>query len=169
MKAKEITNEYFLAHVFDYQNNTDNWHFKGDRPAVIDFYATWCGPCKAMAPHLERIAEEYDGKIDVYKVDVDQESELSAVFNIRSVPTLLFIPMNDTPQMATGALSYGQLKEVVDTHLLTEAGARFLQPVARSLSVAVRRQRSTARALPTAVHIRIRSVDAPPLVYCRTA
>ena len=100
------------------ENNTDNWHFKGDRPAVIDFYATWCGPCKAMAPHLERIAEEYDGKIDVYKVDVDQESELSAVFNIRSVPTLLFIPMNDTPQMATGALSYGQLKEVVDTHLL---------------------------------------------------
>ena len=92
MKAKEITNEYFLSHVFDYQNNTENWHFKGDRPAVIDFYATWCGPCKAMAPHLERIAEEYDGKIDVYKVDVDQESELSAVFNIRSVPTLLFIP-----------------------------------------------------------------------------
>ena len=90
MKAKEITNEYFLSHVFDYQNNTDNWHFKGDRPAVID----------------------------VYKVDVDQEPELSAVFNIRSVPTLLFIPMNDTPQMASGALSYGQLKEVVDTHLL---------------------------------------------------
>lgn len=73
MKAKEITNEYFLTHVFDYQNNTDNWQFKGDRPAVIDFYATWCGPCKAMAPHLERIAEEYDGKIDVYKVDVDQD------------------------------------------------------------------------------------------------
>ena len=118
MKAKEITNEYFLSHVFDYQNNTENWHFKGDRPAVSDFYATWCGPCKAMAPHLERIAEEYDGKIDVYKVDVDQEPELSAVFNIRSVPTLLFIPMNDTPQIAPGALSYGQLKEVVDTHLL---------------------------------------------------
>ena len=71
-----------------------------------------------MAPHLERIAEEYDGKLDVYKVDVDQEPELSAVFNIRSVPTLLFIPMNDTPQMAAGALSYGQLKEVVDTHLI---------------------------------------------------
>ena len=89
-----------------------------DKLLVVDFYATWCGPCKAMAPHLERIAEEYDGKIDVYKVDVDQEPELSAVFNIRSVPTLLFIPMNDTPQIAPGALSYGQLKEVVDTHLL---------------------------------------------------
>lgn len=118
MKAKEITNAYFLEHVFDYVNNPQEWKFKGERPVIIDFYATWCGPCKAMSPHLDKIAEEYADKVDVLKVDVDQEAELVQVFGIRSMPTLLFIPQQGQPQMSVGALTYGQLKEVCDTFLL---------------------------------------------------
>lgn len=118
MKAKEITNAYFLENVFDYVNNPSEWKFKGSRPAIVDFYASWCGPCKAMSPNLDKIAQEYDGKIDVLKVDVDQEAELSQIFGIRSVPTLLFIPLEGNPQQAQGALSYGQLKDAVDSFLL---------------------------------------------------
>ena len=118
MGVQNLTAALFKQNIMDYEKHPNDWVFQGERPVVIDFFATWCGPCKATAPIVEELAKEYAGKIDFYKVDVDQESELSAVFNIRSVPTLLFIPMNDTPQMATGALSYGQLKEVVDTHLL---------------------------------------------------
>lgn len=118
MKAKEITNAYFLEKVFDYVNNPSEWKYKGDRPAIIDFYASWCGPCKAMSPNLDKIAEEYDGRIDVLKVDVDQETELAQVFGIRSVPTLLFVPGEGKPQQAQGALSYGQLKDAVDSFLL---------------------------------------------------
>jgi len=118
MGVQNLTAALFKQNIMDYEKHPNDWVFQGERPVVIDFFATWCGPCKATAPIVEELAKEYAGKIDFYKVDVDQEPELSAVFNIRSVPTLLFIPMNDTPQMATGALSYGQLKEVVDTHLL---------------------------------------------------
>lgn len=118
MKAKEITNAYFLEHVFNYMANPQEWKFEGERPAIVDFYASWCGPCKAMAPHLDKIAEEYAGRIDVLKVDIDQEAELAHVFNIRSVPTLLFIPREGNPQQAQGALSYGQLKEAVEAVLM---------------------------------------------------
>ena len=75
MKAKEITTDYFKQHVFDYVASPTEWKFIGQRPAIIDFYAKWCGPCKGMAPHLDQIAEEFEGKLDVYKVDVDQEVE----------------------------------------------------------------------------------------------
>ena len=91
---------------------------KGDRPAIIDFYATWCGPCKATAPNVEKIAEEYDGKIDVYKVDVDQQQELAAVFGVQSIPTILFIPKTGTPTKNVGAMGYAQLKEAVNEVLL---------------------------------------------------
>ncbi len=93
-------------------------HIKGDRPAIIDFYATWCGPCKATAPNVEKIAEEYDGKIDVYKVDVDQQQELAAVFGVQSIPTILFIPKTGTPTKNVGAMGYAQLKEAVNEVLL---------------------------------------------------
>ncbi len=119
MKAKEITNAYFIANVFDYTTGSSEWKFKGGRPVLIDFYAKWCGPCKAMSPHLERLAEEYDGRIDVLKVDVDQERELTQVFGIQSMPTLLFIPQEGLPQKAVGALNYGQLKEAVENVLIS--------------------------------------------------
>lgn len=118
MKAKNITNEYFLRNIFNYASGTQEWNYQGERPAIIDFYATWCGPCKALAPTLDRLAEEYDGKVDILKVDVDQERELASAFGIRSVPSLLFIPKEGQPQMAPGALPYGQLKEAIEKILL---------------------------------------------------
>ena len=108
----------FLKKVSNYEANPQEWKFLGERPALIDFYATWCGPCKGLAPVLEELSEEYAGKIDIYKIDVDEEFELASLFGIRSVPTLLFVPMEGTPQMAQGALSKSTLKEAIESVLL---------------------------------------------------
>lgn len=118
MKVTEMTKEMFKEKVMDYENNPQEWNFKGDKPAIIDFYATWCGPCKMTAPNVEKIAEEYDGKIDVYKVDVDQQEELAALLGVQSIPTILFIPKNGTPAKSVGAMGYGQLKDAVNQVLL---------------------------------------------------
>lgn len=117
MKTVEMTKEMFKDKVLDYQT-AQEWNYKGERPAVIDFYATWCGPCKATAPNVEKIAEEYDGKVDVYKVDVDQQEELAAIFGIQSIPTILFIPKTGNPVKNVGAMSYEQLKQAVNQVLL---------------------------------------------------
>lgn len=98
-----LTAQSFKEKIFDYTAEND-WKFKGSVPAVIDFYATWCGPCKAVAPVLDELSKEYSGKINFYKVDTDAERELSSMFGIRSVPSLLFIPTEGQPQMAAGAL-----------------------------------------------------------------
>lgn len=93
----------FKEKVFDYTANKE-WKFNGDKPCIIDFYADWCGPCKMVAPILDELAEEYKGKVDVYKVDTEKEQELAAVFGIQSIPSLLFVPADGQPQMAQGAL-----------------------------------------------------------------
>ncbi len=113
-----LTKELFIKKVMDYENNNNEWKYIGDKPAIIDFYATWCGPCKAVAPVLEELANEYEGKLYIYKVDVDQEQELAGIFGISSVPTLLFIPMNDNPQMATGALPKESFIQAINDLLL---------------------------------------------------
>ena len=118
MKATNLTKAEFISKVADFENNPNEWKFLGERPAIIDFYATWCGPCKMLAPILDEIAEEYAGKIDVYKVNVDTEEELSALFGIRSVPTLLFVPMSGAPHMDQGALPKSTLKETIQNVLL---------------------------------------------------
>ncbi len=105
-----LTLETFKSKVFDFENNKD-WKFEGDKPAIIDFYADWCGPCKMVAPILEELSKEYDGKLNIYKVDTEAEQELASVFGIRSIPSLLFIPMNDQPQMAMGALPKESFKQ----------------------------------------------------------
>lgn len=92
----------------------------GERPAIIDFYATWCGPCKMLSPVLEELAAEYAGKIDIYKINVEEEEELAGVFGVRSVPTLLFVPMEGAPQMAQGALPKNVLQEAIRNVLLPE-------------------------------------------------
>lgn len=112
-----LTKEEFLKKVFDYEKNSE-WKYEGDLPAIVDFYATWCGPCKAIAPVLEELAAEYDGKIHIYKIDTDQEQELAAAFGIRSIPTLLFIPMDGQPQMSMGAMPKASLKEAIEKVLL---------------------------------------------------
>lgn len=108
----------FLKKVANYEANPNEWKYLGDKPALIDFYADWCGPCKAVAPVLEELAKEYDGEIYIYKIDTEAELELSALFGIRSIPSLLFIPMSGTPQMAQGALPKNALKEAIDKVLL---------------------------------------------------
>lgn len=118
MKAIHLTKADFLAKVANFETNPTKWEYLGDKPAIIDFYADWCGPCKVIAPVLEELAGEYEGQIYVYKINTETEPELAAAFGIRSIPSLLFVPMNDTPQMAAGALPKQQLKQAIDEVLL---------------------------------------------------
>ena len=118
MKTIELTKADFLKKIVDYEKNPEEWIYLGDKPAIIDFYASWCGPCKMVAPVLEELAAEYDGQIYVYKVNTEQEQELAALFNIRSIPSFLFIPMNDKTQIAMGAMPKSSFKEAIDGVLL---------------------------------------------------
>ena len=110
----------FLKKVYDFEANPNDWKFEGKRPAIVDFYATWCGPCKALHPVLEELSKEYSGKVDIYQIDVDQEKELAAAFGIRSIPTLLLIPMKEEPRITQGALPKDQLKKAIDEFLLKQ-------------------------------------------------
>lgn len=112
-----LTLETFKTKVFDFEKNQD-WKFEGDKPCLIDFWAAWCGPCRMIAPVLEELSEEYKDQINIYKVDTEAEQELAAMFGIRSIPSLLFVPMNGKPQMAAGALPKNILKEIIDKELL---------------------------------------------------
>jgi len=100
---EHLTKETFLDKVFNYEKNKE-WKFEGEKPCIIDFYADWCGPCKMVAPVLEELARDFDGKLNVFKVDTEAEQELAAVFGIRSIPSFLFVPASGQPQMAMGAL-----------------------------------------------------------------
>lgn len=120
MKTIKLTKADFLVKVANFEANPDGWNYLGDKPAIIDFYADWCGPCKAIAPVLEELAAEYDGEIYVYKIDTEKEQELAATFGIRSIPTLFFVPMTGDPQVAQGALPKATLKEVINTVLLNK-------------------------------------------------
>lgn len=117
-KVIRLNKADFITKVYDYEKNANVWKYEGDKPAIVDFYATWCGPCKRVAPVLEELAKEYAGKIVIYKVDTDKEKELAKAFGITSIPTLLFIPMNKDPQVANGALPKESLKQAIDEFLL---------------------------------------------------
>ena len=112
-KVQYLTTSDFRKKIMDYEAHPDEWVFAGSRPAVIDFYTTWCGPCKMMAPVVETLAGKYAGKIDFYKVDIDQEPELASVFGIRSIPTFLFIPMKGNPTMQMGAMQKEDFEEII--------------------------------------------------------
>ncbi|MBN1339540.1 MAG: thioredoxin [Bacteroidales bacterium] len=118
VKPEHLTVETFKEKVFNYEKNNEEWVFEGKRPCVIDFYADWCKPCKLIAPIMEELAQEYAGKVDIYKVNTDQQKELSALFGIRSIPSVLFCPMEGRPQMSTGALAKQTFKDVIDEFLL---------------------------------------------------
>jgi thioredoxin len=121
MSVIQLNKEGFIKDVMDYEENPKEWKFKGDQPAIIDFYATWCGPCKMVAPIMEELADEYKGKVTFYKVDTEQEQELSALFGIRSIPSILFIPLNGQPQMSQGAMPKSSFKEAIDNILLKDS------------------------------------------------
>lgn len=114
---EHLTKETFKEKVYDFEKNKD-WKFEGNLPCIIDFYADWCGPCKMVAPVLEELSKEYDGKINIYKVDTEAEHEISSVFGIQSIPSLLFCPVGDKPQMAMGALPKTSFIKAIDDILL---------------------------------------------------
>lgn len=118
MKTIQLNKIDFLKKVANYEANPDEWKYLGDKPALIDFYADWCGPCKAIAPVLEELAAEYDGQIYIYKVNTEVETELAGLFGIRSIPSLLFIPMDGAPQMAQGAAPKHDLEKAINDILL---------------------------------------------------
>ena len=101
--TEHLTADTFKEKVFNFETNKE-WKFEGEKPCVIDFYADWCGPCKMVAPVLEELSEEFEGKLDIYKVNTEEERELSAMFGIQSIPSILFVPKEGQPQMAMGAL-----------------------------------------------------------------
>lgn len=118
MKPTFLTKQDFLTKVADYESNPTEWKYLGDKPCIIDFYADWCGPCKMVAPILDELAVEYQDSIYIYKVDTEAEQELAGAFGIRSIPSLLFVPMGEAPQMAMGALPKASFKEAIEKVLL---------------------------------------------------
>jgi thioredoxin len=118
MGTIHLTKTEFLAKVANYESNPTEWKYLGDKPCIVDFYASWCGPCKAVAPILEDLAKEYEGQIYVYKINTDEEQDLAAAFNIRSIPSILFCPMNGAPQMAQGALPKDAFVKAINEVLL---------------------------------------------------
>lgn len=118
MGTIHLTKAEFLSKVANYETNPTEWKYLGDKPCIIDFYASWCGPCKTIAPILEDLAKEYDGQIYIYKINTEEEQELAGAFGIRSIPTLLFCPMGGAPQMAQGAMPKESFKQAINEVLL---------------------------------------------------
>lgn len=112
MSLEHLTKDTFKEKVFNFETNKE-WKFEGKTPAIIDFYADWCAPCKMVAPILEELKEEYGDKLDIFKVDTEQEREISSMFGIQSIPSLLFIPVDGQPQMAMGALPKETFKKAI--------------------------------------------------------
>ena len=117
MATQPLTKKDFIEKIFDYENEKE-WKYNGELPAIIDFYADWCGPCKSVAPALEELSNEYEGKLNIFKIDTEAEQELSEVFGIQSIPTFLFIPMSGAPMMQKGALPKKAFKDVIEERLL---------------------------------------------------
>ena len=111
--APEAKAAFLRANIYDYKEHPNKFVFKGSRPAILDFYADWCGPCRSLSPKLEAAAKKYAGKVDVYKINVDNEAELANIFGVRSIPMVLFIPMQGTPVQTVGDLTAEQIEETI--------------------------------------------------------
>jgi thioredoxin 1 len=117
--VEQLTTEGFKQKVFDFENNSA-WSYAGDLPCVIDFYADWCGPCKMVAPIMDELANEYEGRIAFYKIDTQAEQDLAAMFGIQSIPSILFVPTEGPPQMAVGALPKESMEKAIAEVLKVE-------------------------------------------------
>lgn len=120
VKPIDMNKAMFLERVFNYEANPEKWNYLGDKPAIVDFHADWCGPCRITSPILAELAAEYGDEIYVYKINVDKERELAGVFGARTLPMFLFIPMDEEPQLGVGALPKRSFREVIETFLLKE-------------------------------------------------
>ena len=120
-KTIKLDKEGFLKRVVDFENSPTQWKYLGDKPAIIDFYADWCGPCRRLSPILEELAEEYRDNIYIYKVNVDDNKEIAEVFGITSLPTIVFVPMTGNPSAGTGFLPKDILKRALNDILLKKA------------------------------------------------
>lgn len=118
MEVIHLTKEGFIKRIGDFESDPSGWKFVGDRPCLVDFYAPWCVYCKRLAPILDEFAGEFEGKIDIYKVDVDQEEELEAAFSIRTIPTLLFCPMEGSREQLIGTMGKQELRRLIQEKLL---------------------------------------------------
>ncbi|MBR4922922.1 MAG: thioredoxin [Bacteroidaceae bacterium] len=116
----QMNKQMFLDKVFDYTSGATEWNYKGEKPAVIDFYATWCGPCRMVAPILKDLAKEYGDSIVIYKVDTDREKDLSGAMGIQSLPTIVFIPKSGQPQVIIGAADKATFRRAIDEVLLNK-------------------------------------------------
>lgn len=110
---ENLTVETFKKKIFDYSEGGEEWSFKGTKPAILDYYASWCSPCKAIAPILEELSNEYSN-IDFYKIDTEIENELALAFHIQSIPTIIFVPLNGYPQVSVGALTKDEFKKIIN-------------------------------------------------------
>ena len=116
--VNQINTELFKKLVYDYQKNPNTWVFEGNQPVIIDFYADWCKPCKIIAPIMEELAEKYDGKVKIYKIDTQKEKELASIFQIRSIPAVLFSPLKGKPMMQAGALPKDMYIKIIEENIL---------------------------------------------------
>ena len=116
--AENLSKQSFFEKVYNYEANKE-WKYEGELPCVVDFWAPWCGPCRAVGPVIEELSKEYAGKVNFYKVNTDEEQELAGAFGIRSIPSLLLVPRSGQPKMAVGALPKNALKDAIDKELLT--------------------------------------------------
>lgn len=117
-KVGHLTNDDFIKKIWDYEKNPSSFVYKGKTPAIVDFYANWCGPCRRVAPIMEKLANEYEGRLVIYKVNVDEEKTLSSAFDICSIPTVLFIPMEGKPFVKVGAMSEADYRRAIEELLL---------------------------------------------------
>jgi thioredoxin len=117
MATLHLNTQGFKDEIFNYETEQE-WKFRGDKAAIIDFYADWCGPCKSIAPILEALSDQYKDQLVIYKIDTDKEIELASLFGIQSIPTLLFIPLNGNPMMQKGALPKNILQQIIEEKLL---------------------------------------------------
>ncbi len=115
--VEHLTKQAFLEKIFNFEENKE-WKYGAELPSLIDFWAPWCGPCRMVGPIMDELSAEYEGKVNFYKVNTDEEQKLARAFGIRSIPSLLFIPKDDKPKMAVGALPKSSLKEAIDRELL---------------------------------------------------
>ena len=119
-QVNKLTAESFQKLVWDYKANPKEWVFNGDQPVIIDFYADWCRPCKMVAPIMEELSKEYQGKVRIYKVNTDEQRELAGLFNINSIPAVLFVPKNGKPQMSVGAMQKPAYVEMIKNVLVVK-------------------------------------------------